>query len=43
MIAFAAHFYGIGDPEIIENWPSKKIEKWYSEAVKIHNKINKVE
>jgi hypothetical protein len=42
-VAFTAYFYGIGDPEIVERWPTSKIVKWYSEAVKVHNHLNKEE
>lgn len=41
MIAFTAQFYGTGDPEVVERWTTSKINKWYLQAVKIHNQLNK--
>jgi len=41
MVAFTAHFYGI-DPETVDQWQPKRIVKWHTAAVNLHNKLNKV-
>jgi len=40
MLAFTAHFYGTGDPDIILGWSTRKIYKWYNAAVSMYNKMN---
>jgi len=41
-IAFTSHFYGKFPEEILQ-YSSRQIAKWHSEAVKLHNKLNKSE
>jgi len=41
-MAFACHFYGKFPMELM-NYKSRDLVKWYEEAIKVHNQLNKVE